>query len=76
MVVETDSADIIATLVVLKKEVETRMGNSIKLTIVGGVEAHLLAEQLGEANIGVIQVAARPFPTFWDRRRMQVLVIA
>lgn len=59
-----------ATLVLLKKEVETRTGEPIKLTITGGLEAHLLAPQLAEANIGVIQVPARPFPTVWDRRRM------
>ena len=70
MVVDTDSADIIATLVRLKQEVELRTGNAIRLTISGGLEAHLLAKELAEANVGVIQVPSRPFPTVWERRRM------
>lgn len=70
LVVDTDSADIIATLIVLKKEVETRTGQSMKLTITGGLEAHLLAKHLAEANIGVIQISSRPFPTYWEKRRM------
>ncbi|KIP04854.1 hypothetical protein PHLGIDRAFT_129239 [Phlebiopsis gigantea 11061_1 CR5-6] len=70
LVVDTDSADIIATLVLLKREVEVRVGNAIHLTITGGLEAHLLAKELGQANIGVIQVQSRPFPTTWEKRRI------
>ncbi|KAI0690097.1 composite domain of metallo-dependent hydrolase [Cytidiella melzeri] len=70
LVVNTDSADIIATLVLLKKEIETLKGHSISLTITGGLEAHLIAKELGEAKIGVVQGTARPFPTIWERRRI------
>jgi hypothetical protein len=70
LVVEADSADIIATLILLKKEVEESAGNKIHLTITGGVEAYLVASELAEANIGVIQTPSRPFPTFWERRRI------
>jgi hypothetical protein len=70
--VNTDSADIIATLVLLKKEVETLTGNRMSLTVAGGLEAHLIAKELGEANVGVVQISARPFPTIWERRRMYV----
>lgn len=67
---DTDSADIIATLILLKREVEDRMGNAIHLTITGGLEAHLVAKELGEAKIGVIQIQSRPFPATWESRRM------
>jgi len=70
LVVDTDSADIIATLVLLKREVEKKVGNAIQLTITGGLEAHLLAKELAEAHIGVIQIQARPFPATWERRRI------
>ncbi|EKM54380.1 uncharacterized protein PHACADRAFT_123385 [Phanerochaete carnosa HHB-10118-sp] len=70
LVVETDSADIIATIILLKREVEQKVGNAIQLTIVGGLEAHLLAKELAEAHIGVIQIQARPFPATWECRRI------
>ena len=73
LVVDADSADIIATLVLLKKEVEDRTGAKIHMTLTGAIEAHLLAKELAEADIGIIQVPARPFPTVWERRRMWVL---
>lgn len=70
MVVEADNADIIATLVALKREVERTYKSKVKLTISGGVEAYLLAKELSRANVGVIQVPARPFPAVWEQRRM------
>ena len=51
MVVNVHSADIIATLLALKKEVEEKSGNAIRLTIGGGTESHLLADELAEANV-------------------------
>lgn len=68
--VEAHGADIIATLIVLKKEVEVQTGRSLKLTITGAAEAHILAEELGEAGVGVILNPPRPFPYFWENRRM------
>ncbi|KAF8973201.1 carbohydrate esterase family 9 protein [Flammula alnicola] len=70
LVVEAHSADIIATLIVLKKEVEAETRKEIRLTISGGAEAHLLAKELGEANIGVILNPLRPFPYVWEDRRI------
>lgn len=70
LVVEAHSADIIATLVELKREVERESGNSMKLTITGAAEAHLLAKELGEAGVGVVVSPARPFPYVWEDRRM------
>lgn len=70
LVVEADSADVIATLLILKKEIEVETGVAMRLTIYGGVEAHLLAKELGDQNVGVILSHSRPFPGTWDQRRM------
>ena len=67
---QTHSADIIATLIVLKKEVEHHTKSRIKLTIAGGGEAHLLAKELGAARVGVILNPVRPFPSTWESRRI------
>ena len=44
-------------------------GTSLRLTILGGGEAHILARELGESGVGVILNPVRPFPADWDRRR-------
>ncbi|KAF5393438.1 hypothetical protein D9757_000630 [Collybiopsis confluens] len=69
LVVETHSADIIATLLNLKAEVERAKATKIRLTISGANEAHLLAEHLGKAGVGVL-LFSHPFPTSWDGRRV------
>lgn len=74
LVVDTHSADIIATLLHLKKEVEATTQRELRLTIAGGGEAHLLAKELGEAQVGVILIPARSFPHTWDGRRMFVTI--
>ncbi|TFK48234.1 composite domain of metallo-dependent hydrolase [Heliocybe sulcata] len=72
LVVETHSADVIASLLFLKKEVEgkVRGGGKIKLTIMGASEAHLLASELADAGVGVIVAPVRPQPYEWERRRV------
>ncbi|KAH8080277.1 carbohydrate esterase family 9 protein [Cristinia sonorae] len=70
LAVEAESADIIATLILLKKEVEAEFNSHVKLTIVGGAEAHLLAKELAAANVGVVQTPSRPFPRMWEQRRI------
>ncbi|KAI1784439.1 composite domain of metallo-dependent hydrolase [Ganoderma leucocontextum] len=70
LVVEASSADIIASVIALKSEVESKLHTSLKVTIIGGMEAHLLAEELGAANVGVILTPARPFPNSWEERRI------
>ncbi|KAJ7164026.1 carbohydrate esterase family 9 protein [Mycena crocata] len=70
IVVESHSADIIASLILLKQEVEKAKGNTIQMTITGAAEAHLLAQELGEAGVGVILNPARSFPYFWEERRI------
>lgn len=72
LVVEAHSADVIATLILLKKEVESEKRTAIKLTITGAAEAHLLAKELRDADVGVIVNPPRPFPYVWEDRRMSV----
>ena len=72
IVVEVHSADVIATLILLKKEVEEKMGATIHMTIAGATEAHLLVKEIAEARIGIIFNPSRPFPATWERRRVWV----
>jgi hypothetical protein len=72
--VNAESADIIATLIALKKEVDTATGQSLKLTLVGAAEGHLLAHEIGQAGIGVILVPSRSFPSTWQKKDMCVLI--
>ena len=73
LVVHAKNADIIASLVALKAEVEAQSNVPMKLTIMGGAEAHLLAPELAEANVGVIVSPVRSFPFSWEGRRMWVV---
>jgi hypothetical protein len=59
-----------ATLIQLKAEVERASGARIRMTFVGGAEAHLLADTLADAQIGVIVTPPRSFPYTWSHRRM------
>lgn len=70
LVVDTDNADVIATLLDLVDELSQSSGSKIKLTIAGGAEAHLLAKELGQAGVGVILTRPRPFPAFWFGKNM------
>ena len=70
LVINVHSADHIGTLLELKKEVESSTGRPIRLTLTGASEAHLLAQELGEAGVGVILNPVRPFSTTWDQLRM------
>ncbi|KIJ61333.1 hypothetical protein HYDPIDRAFT_42737 [Hydnomerulius pinastri MD-312] len=70
LVVQVQNADIIASLIKLKKEVESSTKIPLKLTIAGATEAHLLAKELGEANVGVILTLSRPFPDTWEMKRI------
>jgi len=44
--------DIISTLILLKKEVEKLKQTTIKLTITGASEAHILAQKLQALALG------------------------
>jgi hypothetical protein len=70
LVVQCHSADIMATLLILKQEVEQRRHSKMILTFTGASEAHLLAKELGSAGVGIIVAPSRPFPAAWESRRM------
>lgn len=44
--IQVDNADIMATLITLKAEVEQRHSTSMRMVFSGGAEAHLLAEEI------------------------------
>jgi hypothetical protein len=64
------SADIMASLLLLKSEVEKETGHVMRITFVGAQEAHVLARELADAGVGVILVPSRPYPGTWEERRM------
>ena len=72
LVVNVKNADIIASLLKLKQEVEAISGTTIRMALVGAGESHLLAAELAAANVGVIVTPPRPFPYTWEGRRMSV----
>ena len=70
MVVGVESADAIASVIELKREIEAETRQDLKLTLSGATEAHLLAKEISEAKIGVIIRRSRSFPEEWEYRRM------
>ncbi|KAH9892482.1 hypothetical protein C8Q73DRAFT_732800 [Cubamyces lactineus] len=70
LVVDVGSANIIATLISLKKEVELKAGSAMQFTITSASEAHLVADELAEAGIGVIVTPPRSYPYTWDEHRI------
>jgi imidazolonepropionase-like amidohydrolase len=66
VVVATHSADVISALIRVKRQVAPKL----KLTIHGGHESWLVAEDLAKENVGVILAPARPFPGTWAQRRI------
>lgn len=64
-----DTLDIMATLLLLKHEIENDNGGiHMKWTFSVASEAHLLAKELTAANFGVM-VKSRPYPYGWEQRR-------
>ncbi|TFY55471.1 hypothetical protein EVG20_g9306 [Dentipellis fragilis] len=70
LVVHVDSADPMARLLELKKEVENNRGSKMQMVFAGATEAHLLAKEIGDAGVGVILIPSRPVPMTWDDRRI------
>ena len=70
-----NSADGIATALKIKSQVEDVMLTSdgtakkLRLAIIGGGEAHLVAKELAEASVGVILSPFLPDGEYWDSRR-------
>lgn len=48
LIVEVGSADIMATLLQLKADVEDKKGTRMRMVFSGAAEAHLLAEEIGK----------------------------
>ncbi|KAI0050216.1 hypothetical protein FA95DRAFT_1640562 [Auriscalpium vulgare] len=70
LVLDVGSADAMAVLLELKKEVEEKRGTTIRMVFTGAAEAHILAKEIGEAHVGVILTPSRPKPETWDDRRL------
>ncbi|KAG6828905.1 hypothetical protein H0H92_006356 [Tricholoma furcatifolium] len=70
LVVDVDNADIMSTLLRLKSEYDSKSGNTLRLTFTGAAEAHLLAEEIGEAGVSVVITSPRPYPGAWENRRI------
>ncbi|KAF8969443.1 carbohydrate esterase family 9 protein [Flammula alnicola] len=70
LVIEVDSLDIMANLLILKNDVEDKIGSRMRMVFSGAMEAHLLAEEISDADVGVILIPSRSFPMVWDQRRM------
>ncbi|PNP39988.1 hypothetical protein TGAMA5MH_08254 [Trichoderma gamsii] len=64
-----DNADGIAIALRIKSEVEEATKSKIRLAILGGAESHLVAAELGAANVGVILLPLQVHPNNWDQRR-------
>ena len=72
LVIDVESADIMSTLLVLKAEVENRIGSAMRVVFAGASEAPLLAREIVRARVGVILTPARPVPMKWEGRRVYV----
>ncbi|KAK5136213.1 hypothetical protein LTR08_003820 [Meristemomyces frigidus] len=75
LVIEVHSADIIASVLRLKEEVEAAMtaksssSGGLRLIIYGGAESHMLAPELATANVSVILAPVLAYSESWDQRR-------
>lgn len=70
LVVTTHSADTIAALLRVKREIDEASGSSpVRLVILGGAEAHLVAGQLAEAGVGVVLAPFQSYAGTWEQRR-------
>ncbi|KAF8663419.1 hypothetical protein AX16_000991 [Volvariella volvacea WC 439] len=70
LVVEVHSADIMASLLIVKAEVEDKIGSNMRMVFSGATEAHLLAKEIANERVGVILNPVRPFPETWQERRI------
>ncbi|KXJ90717.1 hypothetical protein Micbo1qcDRAFT_164365 [Microdochium bolleyi] len=78
LAVTVHSADGIASLLRLKKTVDEAIAKSsrtttkIRLAIIGGAEAHLVASHLAAADVGVVLAPLNSYRSTWDQRRALV----
>lgn len=78
LVITVHSADTIAAILRVKAVVEAEIAaasaaaatvNKLRLAILGGAEAHLLAGELAAAGVGVALAPAQSYAESWDQRR-------
>ena len=70
LVITVHSADIIASLLRLKAEIQsTNTTTSLRMVIIGGAESHLLAHELAAAKVGVVLAPMLAYSYTWDQRR-------
>ena len=69
IVVTVHSADAIASILKVKHAVEGQGGRKLRLSIIGGAESHILADELAAAGVGVVLAPAESYATGWDQRR-------
>ncbi|KIK32334.1 hypothetical protein CY34DRAFT_101749, partial [Suillus luteus UH-Slu-Lm8-n1] len=70
LVVNVESADIMATLLRLKDEYEAQSGRDLCMTFAGATEAHLLAHEIAKARVSVLVTQSKPYPSTWEQRRI------
>ncbi|KAL0074749.1 hypothetical protein J3Q64DRAFT_1202866 [Phycomyces blakesleeanus] len=70
VVIQTNDKDEIASIVQMKKQLydQSKQQFSVKFIILGGAEAHLVADHLKRLDIPVILSPARCFPGDWSSR--------
>ncbi|KAK4225198.1 hypothetical protein QBC38DRAFT_269058 [Podospora fimiseda] len=69
LVITVQNADVIASILQVKKTVEHATGTALRLVIYGGAESWLLAEELASAKVGVVLAPLFSFRSTWDQRR-------
>lgn len=68
LVIDVDSSDVMATLLILKAELENQLGSRMRMVFSGAAEGHILAQDISAANVGVI-IEPKPVPSIWENRR-------
>ncbi|KAK1826394.1 hypothetical protein QBC39DRAFT_376548 [Podospora conica] len=69
LAITVHSADVIASVLKVKKTVEGATGKTIRLVIIGGAESWLVAEELAKAWVGVVLAPLQAYAGTWDQRR-------
>ena len=74
LAITVHSADTISSLLDVKTSVDEAIsifGGDVKirLVIIGGAEAHLVARNLAEAGVGVVLAPMQSYAVSWDQRR-------
>ncbi|KAG8916313.1 hypothetical protein FRC02_004050 [Tulasnella sp. 418] len=70
LVINVAKADYMAALINLKQEIESHTLTKMRMVFGVATEAHLIADKIAEAGIGVVLLPPRPSRMVWDMRRM------